>query len=72
MASLRTSTFQNLLRSRAPLLRYQQKRWAQVHDVRFLATHHDPNQVLDRYRSKLHQKAKECVHLPPHLPPTFS
>jgi ATP synthase F1 complex assembly factor 1 len=30
-----------------------------VHDVRFLASHHDPKYVLDKYRSKLDQKAKE-------------
>jgi ATP synthase F1 complex assembly factor 1 len=30
-----------------------------VHDVRFLATHHDPNVVLEKYRAKLDQKAKQ-------------
>lgn len=59
MASLRSSAFQSLLRTRNCFIRPQQRRWAQVHDVRFLATHHDPNQVMDRYRGKLNQKAKE-------------
>ncbi|KAL4934060.1 ATP11 family protein [Aspergillus undulatus] len=59
MASFRPQAFQSLLRSRTPFIRSQQRRWAQVHDVRFLATHRDPNQVLDRYRSKLDQKAKQ-------------
>ncbi|RAK99349.1 ATP11 family protein [Aspergillus ibericus CBS 121593] len=62
MASLRSSAFQSLLRSRNTFLRSQQKRWAQVHDVRFLATHHDPNQVLERYRAKLDEKAQSEGH----------
>ncbi|PYH97502.1 F1F0 ATP synthase assembly protein Atp11 [Aspergillus ellipticus CBS 707.79] len=62
MASLRSSAFQSLLRSRNSFMRSQQKRWAQVHDVRFLATHHDPNQVLDRYKSKLKDKAQKEGH----------
>ncbi|KAL4778911.1 ATP11 protein-domain-containing protein [Aspergillus varians] len=59
MASLRSLAFQSLNRCRTPFVRSQQRRWAQVHDVRLLATHRDPNQVLDRYRSKLNQKAKQ-------------
>lgn len=57
--TLRLSTFQPLLRGTSPLLRAQQRRWAQVHDVRFLATHHDPKHVQDKYRMKLDQKAKQ-------------
>ncbi|KAL4796674.1 ATP11 protein-domain-containing protein [Aspergillus venezuelensis] len=59
MASFKSQAFQFLLRSRIPFIRSQQRRWAQVHDVRFLATHRDPNQVLEKYRSKLDQKAKQ-------------
>ncbi|KAL4920357.1 ATP11 protein-domain-containing protein [Aspergillus aurantiobrunneus] len=59
MASTRSFAFQSLLRSRTPFVRAQQRRWAQVHDVRFLATHRDPNQVLDKYRAKLNQKAQQ-------------
>ncbi|KAL4939877.1 hypothetical protein BDV06DRAFT_197837 [Aspergillus oleicola] len=59
MASFKFQAFQSLLRSRTPFIRSQQRRWAQVHDVRFLATHRDPNQVLEKYRSKLDQKAKQ-------------
>ncbi|RMJ25832.1 hypothetical protein PHISP_03305 [Aspergillus sp. HF37] len=62
MTSLRLSTLQPLLRGAAPILRLQQRRWAQVHDVRFLATHHDPKHVHDKYRSKLDQKAKQEGH----------
>ncbi|BCR87584.1 ATP11 family protein [Aspergillus chevalieri] len=62
MPSLRIRPFQSLLRGKAPLPRFPQRRWAQVHDVRYLATHHDPSQVLDRYREKLDQKAKQEGH----------
>ncbi|KAL4868631.1 hypothetical protein BDV12DRAFT_197154 [Aspergillus spectabilis] len=60
MAPLRSLAFQSLSQSRTPFVRFQQRRWAQVHDVRFLATHRDPNQiVLEKYRSKLNQKAQQ-------------
>ncbi|TQW00420.1 hypothetical protein V2A60_001503 [Cordyceps javanica] len=40
-----------------------QRRWAQVHDVRFLATHHaTPQAVLDKYRDKLNSKARAEGH----------
>ncbi|PKX90781.1 ATP11 family protein [Aspergillus novofumigatus IBT 16806] len=58
-SSIRPSAFQSLLRGRSSLARTPQRRWARAHDVRFLATHHDPNHVLDRYKSKLDRKAKE-------------
>ncbi|KAJ5266349.1 hypothetical protein N7524_007367 [Penicillium chrysogenum] len=59
MPSFRLQGFQSLIRGNSNLLRHQQRRWAQVHDVRFLASHHDPNYVLDKYRAKLDKKAKE-------------
>ncbi|KAF7715059.1 Uncharacterized protein PECH_003529 [Penicillium ucsense] len=59
MASRRLSGFQPILKGKSHLLRSQQRRWAQVHDVRFLATHHDPNHIMDKYRNKLDQKAKQ-------------
>lgn len=37
-----------------------QRRWAQVHDIRFLATAEQPRAVVERYRAKLDQKAKEA------------
>ena len=37
-----------------------QRRWAQVHDIRFLATAEQPRAVIERYRAKLDQKAKEA------------
>lgn len=36
-----------------------QRRWAQVHDVRFLATTQQPRSVIEKYRQKLENKAKE-------------
>ncbi|KAJ5217823.1 uncharacterized protein N7469_011448 [Penicillium citrinum] len=62
MASFRLQGFQSVLRGNARLLRVPQRRWAQVHDVRFLASHHDPKYVQDKYRAKLDQKAKEEGH----------
>jgi len=59
MASFRLQGFQSVFRSQSRLLRNQQRRWAQVHDVRFLASHHDPKHVLDKYRAKLAEKAKQ-------------
>lgn len=61
MASIRLST--TLLRKTAPItstpLRCYQRRWAQVHDIRFLATHPSANKIHDKYREKLERKAKE-------------
>lgn len=61
MASFRFRGLQSLVRGNSGLLRPQQRRWAQVHDVRFLASHHDPKHVLDKYRAKLDEKAKQYV-----------
>ncbi|KAL8414656.1 hypothetical protein RB594_005752 [Gaeumannomyces avenae] len=36
-----------------------QRRWAQVHDVRFVATTQAPRRVLDKYRDKLDRKARD-------------
>jgi len=44
--------------SAAPFRCYQ-RRWAQVHDVRFVAQHSTQNRVLNKYKDKLDQKAKE-------------
>ncbi|KAG7007250.1 DNA-directed RNA polymerase II subunit RPB11 [Physcia stellaris] len=35
-----------------------QRRWAQVHDVRFLATHRQADKITEKYREKLQEKAK--------------
>ncbi|BDD55475.1 hypothetical protein MPDQ_006053 [Monascus purpureus] len=62
MSSVKSPVIKSLLRGHSLFLRTQQRRWAQVHDVRFLATHHDPSHVLEKYRSKLAQKAKQEGH----------
>ena len=38
--------------------RSTQRRWAQVHDVRFLATHRPQDAIIEKYKDKLDQKAK--------------
>ncbi|KAF2157345.1 F1F0 ATP synthase assembly protein-like protein Atp11 [Myriangium duriaei CBS 260.36] len=38
----------------------EQRRWAQVHDIRFLTSHQKPaEKVLEKYRNKLDQRAKQ-------------
>jgi len=50
------------LLGRGPLPSWQyQRRWARVHDVRFLATHGTQERIIDRYRDKLDRKAKKYV-----------
>ncbi|KAH0131026.1 F1F0 ATP synthase assembly protein-like protein Atp11, partial [Aureobasidium melanogenum] len=62
MASLISPT-RHIARAFAPTTRLTQRRWAQVHDIRFLATHQKPDQrVLDKYKAKLEQKAKQEGH----------
>lgn len=39
--------------------RIQQRRWAEVHDVRFLATTQAPRNIAEKYREKLSRKAQE-------------
>src|SRR3954451_8269762 len=58
MSTTSAPAIRHTLRSCALPLR-SQKRWAQVHDVRFVATHQDTNKIIDRYKEKLAQKAKE-------------
>lgn len=62
MATIRTPIIRHVLHSTRSPLRLVQRRWAQVHDVRFLATHRDPDSVLEKYKDKLQQKAKEEGH----------
>lgn len=59
MLSALTQPVRVLSRKVASESRLIHRRWAQVHDVRFLATHRDPKTVLEKYKSKLDQKAKE-------------
>ncbi|KAF2265668.1 ATP11-domain-containing protein [Lojkania enalia] len=55
----RLPTLQNALRQPLCNPRPCQRRWAQVQDVRFLATHGTQERVEAKYRSKLQQKAQE-------------
>jgi hypothetical protein len=58
MASVRTLALRNVVSGAAPLLRGPQRRWAQVHDVRFLATQQS-DRVIEKYKEKLARKAQE-------------
>ncbi|KAL0939274.1 f1f0 atp synthase assembly protein [Colletotrichum truncatum] len=60
MASCRIPALRHLVTSSARAFRASnQRRWAQVHDVRFLATTQQPRAVIEKYRAKLDQKARE-------------
>lgn len=59
MAALRVPALRYIIGGNGPVLRGSQRRWAQVHDVRFVATHREPDRVLEKYRDKLDRKAKE-------------
>ncbi|KAK5077757.1 hypothetical protein LTR70_006258 [Exophiala xenobiotica] len=48
----------NQIRSCPSPLRAQ-RRWARVHDIRFVARHNSTNGIKDRYQDKLEQKARE-------------
>jgi ATP synthase mitochondrial F1 complex assembly factor 1 len=59
-ARLSTTLGRRLQRVTLPTsLRVQQRRWAQVHDVRFLATTQAPRNIAEKYREKLDRKARE-------------
>lgn len=58
MASSSGLAIRNTLRSCSTPLRIQ-RRFAQVQDVRFVATHGAPERIVDRYKNKLEKKAKE-------------
>lgn len=60
MAAARTPVLRHLVRSGSiPRIASFQRRWAQVHDVRFLATTQPSRNVLEKYRDKLDRKARE-------------
>ncbi|KAK2848510.1 hypothetical protein FQN49_005654 [Arthroderma sp. PD_2] len=61
MASIRIPAIRNLLSRPVLPIRHVQRRWAQVHDVRFVATHQS-SQVIEKYKEKLARKAKEEGH----------
>lgn len=61
MASLALLTFRHIPRrgTTACSPRLFQRRWARVLDVRYLATHGAQERVMNKYREKLDQKAKQ-------------
>ena len=61
MSALRPPALRYAFQSTTLLyLRGIQRRHAQVHDVRFLVTHRQPQKVIEeKYKEKLHQKARE-------------
>lgn len=60
MVALGAPALRNIIiGAREPCLRGVQRRWAQVHDLRFVATHRKPDRVLEKYKEKLEKKAKE-------------
>ncbi|KAK4182633.1 ATP11 protein-domain-containing protein [Podospora australis] len=60
-AAIRTQSVLRHVLSCSPrsLRASNQRRWAQVHDVRFLATTQAPRNVIEKYREKLAKKAQE-------------
>ncbi|KAH8885248.1 ATP11-domain-containing protein [Thozetella sp. PMI_491] len=63
MAATRVPILRYLSGSQLRTLRAQnQRRWAQVHDVRFLATTQPVRNILEKYRDKLDRKAREEGH----------
>lgn len=63
MASTRIPALRNLFSCQLRSLRASnQRRWAQVHDVRFLATTQASRNVLEKYRDKLDAKARQEGH----------
>ncbi|KAI9665015.1 MAG: hypothetical protein M1821_006463 [Bathelium mastoideum] len=62
MATHRLLLLRHVASRSAPPLRGHRRRWAQVHDVRFLATHVSKDRILDKYRDKLDRKAAQEGH----------
>lgn len=56
--ALRTSSLRNIFRQPSLNPRFTQRRWAQVQDVRYLATHDAQQRILAKYKEKLESKAK--------------
>ncbi|KAF4309626.1 ATP11 domain-containing protein [Botryosphaeria dothidea] len=59
MASFRIPALRRLVTRPLPTPAIAHRRWAQVHDVRYLATHGAQERVLAKYKDKLDRKAKE-------------
>lgn len=57
--ALRIPTLRRALRQPLSNPRFCQRRWAQVQDVRFLATHDTEERILSKYKDKLASKAQK-------------
>jgi ATP synthase F1 complex assembly factor 1 len=57
--SLRIPALRHAFRQPLSNPRFFQRRWAQVQDVRFLATHGTEERILSKYKDKLASKAKQ-------------
>lgn len=62
MASLYCKTIRHLAFRQSIHIPRSQRRWARVHDVRFLTTHQTRDRIINRYKEKLDQKAKQEGH----------
>ncbi|KAI1003087.1 hypothetical protein K3495_g5120 [Podosphaera aphanis] len=59
MARFRTPSLRRLVAGALPTAQVTQRRWAQVHELRFRLLATQSNPVLERYKEKLAQKAQE-------------
>ncbi|KAF1929631.1 ATP11-domain-containing protein [Didymella exigua CBS 183.55] len=57
--SLRVPALRNAFRQPLSNPRFGQRRWAQVQDVRFLATHGTEERILSKYKDKLASRARQ-------------
>lgn len=58
-SSFRVPAFRRLVTRPLSTPAIAHRRWAQVHDVRYLATHGAQERVIAKYKQKLDRKAKE-------------
>ncbi|KAJ4370769.1 hypothetical protein N0V83_005291 [Neocucurbitaria cava] len=57
--AFRSPTLRHALRQPLSNPRFLQRRWAQVQDIRFLATHGTQERILAKYKEKLESKARQ-------------
>jgi ATP synthase mitochondrial F1 complex assembly factor 1 len=63
--SIPTTAIRHSVRATFPFLR-PQRRHARVHDIRFVTTQQKSRSVLEKYKEKLEQKAKQYALLSVH------
>ncbi|KAL9113762.1 MAG: hypothetical protein Q9227_002207 [Pyrenula ochraceoflavens] len=62
MQTCASSSLRHVSRGALPRLRSSQRRWAQVHDIRFVTTHRNPDAIQEKYQTKLEHKARQEGH----------